>query len=72
MTTSQHGNKHVYIRLSRSVSDFERLILQSVLGSDPVKETLTLLRLLQGGDGAVCLFETELAARLVREWREMV
>lgn len=69
VTTSKSGNKHVYLRLNRKLSPLTRLVLQAVLGSDPVKEALTLLRIRAGGTGAVALFETPQQAARVRQWR---
>lgn len=69
VTTSKGGNKHVYLRLDRNISPLTRLVLQAVLGSDPVKEALTLLRIRAGGTGAVALFETPEQAEQVRQWR---
>jgi hypothetical protein len=45
--------------------------LQAALGSDPVRETLSALRLNLGGPDGYCsaLFETPLEAVKVIEWR---
>lgn len=69
VTNSKGGNKHVYLRLDRKISPLTRLVVQAVLGSDPVKEALTLLLLRAGGTGAVALFETPKQAERVRHWR---
>lgn len=70
VTTSKSGNKHVYLRFNTNLDPLERLLIQSVLGSDPVKEALTLLRINAGGTGAVALFETGKGADQVRAWRK--
>jgi hypothetical protein len=50
------GDKlHCRITLSRNVTVTERLCLQAVLGSDPVREMLNIARLLQSGDAQDCL-----------------
>jgi hypothetical protein len=67
-TVSRNGNTHVYLRLNRFVSLFERLALQAVLQSDPVKEILTTLRALDG-EGVIALFETSIEAIRVARWR---
>lgn len=70
-TTSKSGKYHLYLRLDRPVTPHERIALQACLGSDPVREVLSLLRLMQGGEPAAvtALFETEEEARKVAAWR---
>lgn len=48
---SQSGlpHRHVYLRANRDLSDAERIALQGALGSDRVREFLSLLRAWQGG-----------------------
>lgn len=41
---SQGGNKHVLITLAKPLGFLERTLIQAALGSDGVKEFLTLLR----------------------------
>lgn len=69
VTTSKSGNKHVYVRFDRPLLLLERLVIQAVLGSDPVKEALTLLRVLAESTGAIALFETPDQAKRVERWR---
>lgn len=46
---SKSGNKHVHIRLVEPIEDpAKRYALQAALGSDPVKEMLSIFRLLNG------------------------
>ena len=42
---------HVYLRASRDLSDIERIALQACLGSDRVREFLSLMRIWEGGEG---------------------
>lgn len=70
VTTSKSGNKHVYLRFNCDLDVVERLVIQAALGSDPVKEALTLLRVNAGGTGAVALFETGVGADQVMAWRK--
>lgn len=63
-TTSQNGNQHVYIRTARWIDDLNRSGLQSMLGSDPKRETLSWMRLQRDPEGmdegpATVLFETD-------------
>lgn len=44
ITTSQHGNHHRYLRLSKPLPLPVRIALQALMGSDPVREMLSLLR----------------------------
>lgn len=42
---SRHGNRHVIIKLETSITDIkERILLQAILGSDRIREALSLLR----------------------------
>lgn len=77
-TVSKSGNKHVYMRFDRELGNFERVILQMALGSDPVKELFSFLqlKLIKGVmddmecECPVALFETPKAAEAVIKWRE--
>jgi hypothetical protein len=40
-TTSKSGNLHAYVELRNDLTAHERIALQAVLGSDPVREALT-------------------------------
>ena len=44
-TTSKSGNKHTYLRFTRPISAIERIAIQACLGSDRVRELLSLLRI---------------------------
>ena len=44
-TTSKSGNIHAYVELTNEFSDHERIAMQAILGSDPVREALTLQNL---------------------------
>lgn len=43
--TSLNGRTHVIVRLDRDVTPTERVAYQACLGSDPVRELLSLLRI---------------------------
>ena len=50
------GDKlHCRIFLSQDITVTERICLQAVLGSDPVREMLNIARYLQSGDAQDCL-----------------
>ena len=55
-TKSKSGNWHARIKLSKNLSDTERIILQLLLGSDPAREGNNLARWFAQGDARVCLF----------------
>jgi hypothetical protein len=57
-TTSQNGNTHRYIRLTRPVNMVERLLLHAALGSDGKREILSLCRHNGHSEPVACLFET--------------
>lgn len=73
-TVSASGNGiHLYILLNQAFDVRERLIMQAALGSDVLKEGLSLLRYMQGSDCPTSLFETPEAAKTVQanleKWR---
>lgn len=69
-TTSKSGNRHAYIKCSNPVGDMQRVALQAALGSDPVKEALSVLRLNLESTAANVLFETPKGHRELVIWRE--
>lgn len=48
VTASMSGNKHVRVVFPREVSDVERVALQACLGSDRVREMLSMVRIIKG------------------------
>lgn len=54
---SNAGGKHVYIELAHPLTGAERIALQSILGSDPMREWLGLLRDWGGARDPIQLFE---------------
>lgn len=70
-TVSKSGNLHAYVALDVDITDYERLIIQAALRSDPVRDVLSMLRLREGKQEHyhMALFETEDQAKLVRKWR---
>ncbi len=68
-TVSKSGKRHLYIRLSRNISNVTRIALQACLGSDPVREVLSIIRKLEGSDAPTALFETKKELKKVKAWR---
>jgi hypothetical protein len=71
-TISKSGNKHVYLTANRSLSDSERIILQACLGSDPVREVLSMIRIACGSTAPTALFEKKTQAARVKLWKKRV
>ena len=55
-TESKSGNWHARIKLSKELSDCERIALQLLLGSDSAREGNNLARWFAQGDARCCLF----------------
>ena len=54
------GRYHVTVTLPRNVrSHVERIVLQAVLGSDPMREVLNFRRWAHGDEQPTCFFELE-------------
>jgi len=56
-TESASGNKHVYVVLPFESTPIERIALQAVLGSDPIRELLSIRREDEGADNPSLFFE---------------
>jgi len=70
ITKSKNGNRHLYLRCAFMSCD-KRIAIQAALGSDPVKEALSIVRCVTGtGDTAIALFETPKEAKRVEAWRK--
>ncbi len=70
ITVSKSGKgRHIYMLLDGYISDEHRILLQACLGSDPVREVLSLIRLKEGATAITALFETNLQAAQVEDWR---
>jgi hypothetical protein len=70
-TTSKSGsNKHAYIKLYAPVSNEARIALQACLGSDSVREVLSILRCNLESEAPTVLFETSREYLNVLRWRE--
>lgn len=54
---SKSGNRHVVVQLEAPLSFYQRLVLQAVLGSDPTREMLSLVRIKNGISEPSCLFK---------------
>src|SRR6185312_2978229 len=69
-TISRNGNKHYTVKFEPSVSiPHERAVFyQALLGSDPVREFLNLMRLDAGQDNPVVFWEKQ--ATSVPEWSD--
>ena len=66
ITESSSGNPHYHIVLSFTkngrrinLNDWQRVALQFMFGSDPIRETLTIYRILNGIENPSLLFEKE-------------
>lgn len=53
---SKSGNLHVKLILAEPLPVMERILIQSALGSDPVREFLTMLRVQEGNPNPSMLF----------------
>lgn len=53
---SHGGNTHVVLTLYRKLSPQARIALQAVLGSDPIRELLNLVRVENGCRDPIALF----------------
>lgn len=51
------GREHIVIRMSRPVTDEERILLQACLASDPLREMLSLMRLRAKDEAPTIFFE---------------
>lgn len=51
------GREHIDVRLNRLMTDEERILLQACLGSDPLREMLSLMRLRAGDEAPTIFFE---------------
>lgn len=70
-TLSKGGRTHKYIKLDRCLEPTARIALQTMLGSDPVREVLSLLRILLGSEpeAVTAFFETQDQYFKVLAWR---
>lgn len=70
LTSSKSGNEHFYFKLEVPLTITERLCVQAILGSDPIKEALSLIRHMNSSEAPICLFETATESERVRQWRD--
>lgn len=72
-TTSKNGRTHMYVSLDmpkeRKLTDYERVALQAVLGSDHKREIYNLARIQRGDTHPTVLFETAKEAARIAAWR---
>jgi hypothetical protein len=64
---------HAYICFAQKITPETRLLLQACLGSDPVREILSAVRLTTPGndvDSITASFETEKATKDILVWRQ--
>ena len=54
---SRGGNTHLVFTLTQEYSAFERIVFQSVLGSDPAREILNWKRVVDGDPNPIALFK---------------
>lgn len=69
MTRSKSGGAHYYMKCRKPLSWEFRVVIQTALGSDPVREILSCVRSMKGGEYPTVLFETKLQAKRVMAWR---
>ena len=66
-TVSPGGNTHVYVRSHRPLQPTTRIAFQTLLGSDPKRELLSMARLMvMGDDLCTVLFERDTSAKGTR------
>lgn len=53
---SASGNTHIMLTLSREFTSHERIAIQAMLGSDPMRELLNLRRVWCGAEDPIALF----------------
>jgi len=57
-TTSRNGGEHVYFEVEgEDLTPIERVLLQACLGSDPVREVLSFLRIKRNHPTPTTFFE---------------
>lgn len=54
---STSGNTHIMLTLSRDLTLHERIAIQAMLGSDPMRELLNLRRVWCGAEDPIALFK---------------
>lgn len=61
ITISKSGNRHVVFRFDEDleISDEQAIAMQAALGSDPVREILSLIRVMEGTPDPICLYEKD-------------
>jgi hypothetical protein len=73
-TVSRNGRRHVYLRLDTTLPVESRVALQALLGSDPKRETISVLRCRAMATNEdvlpTVLFETNEEAKRVGAWRQ--
>lgn len=69
-TVSRNGNKHVYVRLQCHLTLAQRVALQLLLGSDPIKELLSIQADMLNAEIPTAMFETPEEYGNVVAWRE--
>jgi hypothetical protein len=55
ITSSKSGNKHIYLKTGENFTPAEKIAIQAILGSDPVREFLSLYRAQHSNLGAPSL-----------------
>lgn len=55
--SGKSGRYHITVTLPGPVDELERIMLQAMLGSDPLREILSYARLVAGDPRPVCFFE---------------
>lgn len=61
------GREHIVVRVAGVVTDEERILLQACLGSDPLREMLSLMRLRAGDEAPTIFFEKKVSKKTTKK-----
>lgn len=68
VTSSPGGRAHGYVIDRHAHDEVERIMEQRALGSDPIREDLSMLQIKHGYSSAIVLFETASEYYRVQKW----
>jgi len=54
---SRNGNGHFVLTVKKDMDELDRILIQTLLGSDPGREIMNYGRLLATGDAKICLYQ---------------
>ncbi len=69
-TTSAGGNAHYYVKLDKPMQVLQRMIVQAAMGSDPIREVLSMVRHSHKSPQPLALFEKPAEYMRVLAWRK--